>query len=219
MSPARPSRTPTAKTPETVARRPPPDLTTEDRRIWARVSGSVTPPKARKAPRVTPGALLPDEPLKPETIKAPRPPVPGKPKTSTKIRAASPEAARPAPTPAPPPPPPPALAPRSVPEELEPRRQRRLSRERDPIEASIDLHGFGRFEAEDQLRAFLTQSQARGLRAVLVVTGQGRRGGGIIRASIHEWLQGHAMRGVVSGFAMAHRRHGGDGAIYVTLKR
>ncbi|WP_428151169.1 Smr/MutS family protein [Brevundimonas sp.] len=194
-----------------MARRPPPDLTTEDRRIWARVSGTVTPPKTRKAARVTPGAILPDEPLKPETIKAPRPPVLGKHRTSTKIRNAAsvtPAAPKAAPTP-----------PRSVPEELEPRRQRRLSRERDPIEASIDLHGFGRFEAEDQLRAFLSQSQARGLRAVLVVTGQGRRGGGIIRASIHEWLQGHALRGVVSGFAMAHRRHGGDGAIYVTLKR
>lgn len=209
MSPARPSRTPTAKTPDPVARRPPPDLTTEDRRIWARVSGSVTPPKARKATRITPGALLPDEPLKPETIKAPRPPILGKPKVSTKIRNVAPTV----PTKASPP------VPRAAPEELEPRRQRRLSRERDPIEASIDLHGFGRFEAEDQLRAFLIQSQARGLKAVLVVTGQGRRGGGIIRASIHEWLQGHALRGVVSGFAMAHRRHGGDGAIYVTLKR
>lgn len=191
-----------------MVRRPPKDLTPEDHRIWARVSGSVTPPKTRKAARVTPGAILPDEPLKPETIKAPRPPVLGKPKTSTKIRNAAATPAKPVHTP-----------PRAAPEELEPRRQRRLSRERDPIEASIDLHGFGRFEAEDQLRAFLAQSQARGLRAVLVVTGQGRRGGGIIRASIHEWLQGHALRGVVSGFAMAHRRHGGDGAIYVTLKR
>lgn len=189
-----------------MARRPPKDLTPEDHRIWARVSGSVTPPKSRKAARVTPGAILPDEPLKPETVRAPRPPIVGKPKVSTRIRAA---ASTPKPVPA---------APRSVPEELEPRRQRRLSRERDPIEASIDLHGFGRFEAEDQLRAFLTGCQARGLRAVLVVTGQGRRGGGVIRASIHEWLQGHALRGVVSGFAMAHRRHGGDGAIYVTLK-
>ena len=194
-----------------MARRPPPDLTTEDRRIWARVSGTVTPPKTRKATRITPGALLPDEPLKPETIKAaPRLPGSIKPRTSTKIRATAAKA--PAPTPS-------HTPPRSVPEELEPRRQRRLSRERDPIEASIDLHGFGRFEAEDQLRAFLVQSRARGLRAVLVVTGQGRRGGGIIRASIHEWLQGHALRGVVSGFATAHRRHGGDGAIYVTLKR
>lgn len=209
MSRARPSRTPTAKTPDRVARRPPPDLTPDDRRIWARVSGSVTPPRTRKAPRVTPGALLPDEPLKPTEIKAaPRPPGPIKPRASTKIRSSPTAAVNPAPP-----------HPRSVPEELEPRRQRRLSRERDPIEASIDLHGFGRFEAEDQLRVFLSASQARGLRAVLVVTGQGRRGGGILRASIHEWLQGHALRGVVSGFAMAHRRHGGDGAIYVTLKK
>ena len=199
-----------------MARRPPPDLTTEDRRIWARVSGTVTPPRTRKAARVTPGAILPDEPLKPAAVRAaPRPPPgPMKPKISAKARGATPP---PATSPA-------HAAPRGVPEELEPRRQRRLSRERDPIEASIDLHGFGRFEAEDQLRAFLMQSKARGLRAVLVVTGQGRRlsqggGGGVIRASIHEWLQGHALRGVVSGFAMAHRRHGGDGAIYVTLKR
>ena len=192
-----------------MVRRPPPDLTAEDRRIWARVSGTVTPPRARKAARITPGALLPDEPLKPETVKpVPRPPGPLAAKPSTKIRAPAPAAPRTA-----------SIPPRAVPEELEPRRQRRLSRERDPIEASIDLHGFGRFEAEDQLRAFLASSQARGLRAVLVVTGQGRRGGGIIRASIHEWLQGHALRGVVSGFAMAHRRHGGDGAIYVTLKK
>jgi DNA-nicking Smr family endonuclease len=115
--------------------------------------------------------------------------------------------------------PPVAPAAHGAPEALEPRRQRRLSRERDPIEASIDLHGFGRFEAEDQLRAFLNGAQARGLRAVLVVTGQGRRGGGVIRASIQEWLQAHALRGVVSGFASAHRRHGGDGAFYVTLRR
>ncbi len=109
---------------------------------------------------------------------------------------------------------------RSPPEELEPRRQRRLSRERDPIEGRLDLHGFGRFEAEDQLRAFLLGAQARGWGAVLVITGQGRRGGtGVIRASVHEWLQSPGLRGVVSGFASAARHHGGDGALYVTLRR
>ena len=69
------------------------------------------------------------------------------------------------------------------------------------------------------MRAFLGGSQARGLKAVLVITGQGRRGGGVIRASIHEWLQSPDLRGVVSGFAAAHRRHGGDGAIYITLRQ
>jgi DNA-nicking Smr family endonuclease len=194
-----------ATTPE-VARTPgkgPKDLTTEDRRIWARVSGSVTPPKSRKAVRVTPGGAGPAEVLDPKPLKTPPKPLP-RPKPGLAETAPAPR---------------PAIGVRPAPGELEPRRQRRLSRERDPIEATIDLHGFGRFEAEDQLRAFLGGCQARGMRAVLVITGQGRRGGGVIRASVHEWLHAQALRGVVSGFASAHRRHGGEGAIYVTLKR
>jgi DNA-nicking Smr family endonuclease len=193
------------------------DLTAEDRRIWARVSGTVTPPKSRKAARVTPGAaplaLEPTAPLVAATKAGKTPP-----KVAPRVRTAAPNPllAPASPTPARPTPAPGA---RPAPSELEPRRQRRLSRERDPIEATLDLHGFGRFEAEDQLRAFLGGCQARGMRAVLVITGQGRRGGGVIRSSVHEWLHAPALRGVVSGFASAHRRHGGDGAIYVTLKR
>ena len=187
-----------------MARRGPPDISDDDRRIWARVTGTVAPPRTRKAARVAVGA--PDTPPSPpvasvETRRPARPPAPRQgPAVPAPI--ASP---RPAPT--------------RAPDVLEPRRQRRLSRERDPIEARLDLHGYGRFEAEDVLRAFLLSSRARGLGAVLVVTGQGRRGGGVIRASIIEWLHAPALRGVVSGFASAHRRHGGEGAVYVTLKR
>ncbi len=178
------------------------DLTPEDRRIWARVTGTVTPAKARKAARVPVAA--PGEP----------PPVP---RTAASLaQKASPRAAV-ATTPAAPPVP---SRVRGHPEELEPRRQRRLSRERDPIEARIDLHGYGRFQAQDALTAFLIGAQARGYRSVLVITGQGRRGGsGVIRASVHEWLQAPALRGVVSGFAPAARHHGGDGALYVTIRR
>lgn len=176
------------------------DLSPDDRRIWARVAGSVTPARRKKALRITPGAVEADLPPAPHPtgkIK-PRPaPVVAAPAIPT-----SPQRAR------------------GTPEELEPRRKRRLSRERDPIEAKIDLHGYGRFQAQDALTAFLLGAQARGYRAVLVVTGQGRRGGtGIIRASVHEWLQSPALRGVVSGFAPAARQHGGDGALYVTIRR
>jgi DNA-nicking Smr family endonuclease len=175
------------------------DLSQDDRRIWARVAGSVTPRKPKKAALVIPGAAVVDPPAAP----LPRGP-------------ARPRAAAPAWTP-------PVAAPprlRGHPEELEPRRQRRLSRERDPIEARIDLHGYGRFQAQDALTAFLMGAQARGYRSVLVVTGQGRRGGtGVIRASVHEWLQAPTLRGVVSGFAAAARHHGGDGALYVTIRR
>jgi DNA-nicking Smr family endonuclease len=185
------------------------DLTSEDRRIWARVSGSVTPPKVRKAALIIPGGPLPADP--PASLAVAGLPVKKTPSPKAASRAASaPTGARPAA---------PHLVARGAPEELEPRRQRRLSRERDPIEDRIDLHGFGRFEAEDQLKAFLMGCQARGLKSVLVITGQGRRGGGVIRASIHEWLQSPALRPLVSGFASAHRRHGGDGAIYVTLRK
>ena len=175
------------------------DLSPDDRRIWARVAGSVTPRKPKKAELVTPGATVVDPPAAPL------------PRGLTKPRAIPPAWS------------PPVVAPprpRGHPEELEPRRQRRLSRERDPIEAKIDLHGYGRFQAQDALTAFLMGAQARGYRSVLVVTGQGRRGGtGVIRASVHEWLQAPALRGVVSGFAAAARHHGGDGALYVTIRR
>ncbi len=194
--------------------RGPKDLSPEDRRIWARVTGSVTPPKSRKAARITQGGVMldvavlaaPPVPLSPKSPNAPKP----RPRLVPKAAAPKP----PSPVPA---------APQRASlaaQELEPRRQRRLSRERDPIEARIDLHGYGRFQAQDALTAFLMGAQARDYRAVLVITGQGRRGGtGVIRASVHEWLQGPGLRGVVSGFATAARRHGGEGAIYVTLKR
>jgi DNA-nicking Smr family endonuclease len=183
--------------------RGPRDLTPEDRRIWGRVTGTVTPPTTRKAARVTPGTATAEV----------APPSPSRPPP----KFVRPAPAAPAAVPRPPPGP---TRPRAAPDELEPRRQRRLARERDPIEARIDLHGYGRFQAQDALTAFLHGAQARGYRAVLVITGQGRRGGsGVIRASVHEWLHGPALRGVVSGFAPAHRRHGGEGAIYVTIRR
>jgi len=180
------------------------DLSPEDRRIWARIAGSVTPARVRKSVRVTPRAAVVDPP-------PPAPQPKGAAKGAGKTRGV------PAPySPVTSPP----VRPRGLPEALEPRRQRRLSRERDPIEARIDLHGYGRFQAQDALTAFLMGAQARGYRSVLVITGQGRRGGtGVIRASVHEWLQSPVLRGVVSGFASAARHHGGDGALYVTIRR
>lgn len=175
-------------------------LTPEDRHIWDRVARTVTPSDPSRRIVDTPPEPPPSVKTPPKFVKPSRP-------------------AAPPPSTAVPRPQSPGRSPHGAPEGLEPRRQRRLARERDPIEAVLDLHGFGRFEAQDQVTAFLTSCQARGLRAVLLITGQGRRGGGVIRASVHEWLQAPGLRGVVSGFSAAHRRHGGDGAVYVTLRR
>ena len=175
------------------------ELSSEDRRIWGRVTGTVTPRARRKA--------LLDGP----DIPAPVPAAPGKkptvrPVTTNPVAPVVPAT--------------PVTRGRGLAEELEPRRQRRLARERDPIDARIDLHGYGRFQAQDALTAFLLGAHARGYKTVLVITGQGRRGGtGVIRGSVHEWLAGPELRLIVSGYAPAARRHGGDGALYVTLRR
>lgn len=184
-------------------------LTPEDRRLWARVSGSVTPRRHTKPPLE--GATPPTPVTETNTTSRP----------ASRRRSDAGPASKPAPTP----PSGPARGPgpvrqRGQAEALEPRRQRRLARERDTIDARLDLHGYGRFEAQDVLTAFLLRCQARGDQAVLIITGQGRRGGsGIIRASIHEWLAAPALRPIISGFAPAARKHGGDGAMYVTLRR
>ena len=54
------------------------DLSPEDRRIWARVAGSVTPPKVRKAARVAEVETPPPAPHpKGKVVRKPAPPLPG----------------------------------------------------------------------------------------------------------------------------------------------
>ncbi len=174
-------------------------LTPDERRLWSRV--------ARTLNRTNPAAA-----------RAAAEPEPAAPPAKTPPKFVKP--ARPAPQPPAPPTSSPRPHPSAAPHELEPRRHRRLARERDPIDARIDLHGLGRFQAQDVLTAFLLEAHARGHRAVLVVTGKGSRGAGsgVIRASAGEWVSQPPLRAIVSGVSPAHRRHGGDGALYITLR-
>jgi DNA-nicking Smr family endonuclease len=41
----------------------------------------------------------------------------------------------------------------------------------------------------------------------------------VLRRRAPEWLAGPALRGAVAGVSVADRRHGGDGALFVALKR
>jgi DNA-nicking Smr family endonuclease len=102
---------------------------------------------------------------------------------------------------------------------IEPNRQRRLIREREPIGARIDLHGMDQDRARAALEQFIAASHAQGHRAVLVITGKGLRGDGVLRRMTPEWLAAPPLRAMVAGLARADRRHGGEGALYVALKR
>ena len=105
------------------------------------------------------------------------------------------------------------------PKRIEPNRARRLERGRDATGASLDLHGLTQEQARLRLTRFLAQAQAEGSRAVVVITGRGVQGDGVLRRRAPEWLAEPHLRDVVAGVAEAHRRHGGDGALYVALKR
>lgn len=106
-----------------------------------------------------------------------------------------------------------------APDPIEPKRKRRISRERDPIEARLDLHGLNSLAAEARLKAFVQQAYANDYRAVLVITGKGVAETGLLKRMAPEWLADPALAHIVAGISQAHARHGGTGALYVALKR
>ena len=103
------------------------------------------------------------------------------------------------------------------PDEIEPNRKRLITRERP--EARIDLHGMSQDRARAALEAFLLRAWDEGYRAALVITGKGTRGDGVLRRYTPEWLAAPKLRHIVAGVSEAHRQHGGEGALYVALKR
>lgn len=104
-------------------------------------------------------------------------------------------------------------------ERIEPNRKRKIAREHTPLDARLDLHGLDQDRARPVLEAFLRRAWEDGHRAALVVTGKGKLGVGVLRARTPEWLAGPALRDIVAGVSPAEKRHGGDGALYVALKR
>ena len=92
----------------------------------------------------------------------------------------------------------------------------------------IDLHGMTLAVAQPVLIRFVLQAQAAGKRLVLVITGKGREGGpdaplpvrpGALRHNVPHWLHMPPLNAIVLQARPAHRRHGGEGAYYVYLRR
>jgi DNA-nicking Smr family endonuclease len=104
-------------------------------------------------------------------------------------------------------------------EAIEPRRRHRIVHEREPLAARIDLHGMTHDQARRSLTAFMTRAHDQGWRSVLVITGKGALGDGVLRRHAPDWLAQPPLRPMVAGISQAHRRHGGEGALYVALKR
>jgi DNA-nicking Smr family endonuclease len=105
------------------------------------------------------------------------------------------------------------------------RLKQRVARGREPIDARVDLHGMTQTEAHAALTRFLRRAQDDGARMVLIVTGKGSRvrdagvERGVLRRLVPLWLALPEFRTLVIGFEDAHVSHGGQGALYVRLRR
>ena len=88
------------------------------------------------------------------------------------------------------------------------------------IDGRLDLHGMMQDTAHSALRGFVMASSEMGRRCLLVITGKGNREGtGVLRREVPRWLNEPSLRPFVLAFSYAQPRHGGEGAIYVLLKR
>src|SRR5262249_4997257 len=118
-------------------------------------------------------------------------------------------AAAPVRAPKPPARPEPALAP------LDRREKQRVARGKAAIDARLDLHGHTQAEAHAALLRFLRHASDNGAKLVLVITGKS----GVLRQQVPHWLDLAEFRALVIGFDAAGVRHGGEGALYVRVRR
>jgi DNA-nicking Smr family endonuclease len=172
-------------------------LTEDERVLWSAVTRAVAPLK----PAIIPPAVGRAEQVTSREAE-PAPALPA---------AAPPGIARPATR-------------KAAPVELDRRFRQRLARGGEPIDARVDLHGLTLAEAHDLLARFLRAASAQGARVVLVITGKGGPAGpeserGALRRQVPLWLKAPVLRDLVIGFAAAHGSHGGEGALYVRLRR
>lgn len=173
-------------------------LDAEERRLWKAVARTVKP--LRKAA------------IEDETDDEPRPSTrPPEPKAEAAVVMRSEAAKAPAA--------PPALAP------LARRERQRLARGTAAIDARIDLHGLTQAQAHAALMRFLRRARSDGAKFVLVITGKGARFAagdgerGLLKRQVPLWLRLPEFRQHVVGFEDAHAAHGGEGALYVRLRR
>jgi DNA-nicking Smr family endonuclease len=98
---------------------------------------------------------------------------------------------------------------------------RSLRRGMLPIDGRLDLHGLTAAQAQEKLAEFLRTMRSRNERCVLVIHGKGERtpGAGVLRGEIAAWLSQGKAREHVAAFATATGEDGGEGAVYVALRR
>jgi len=83
-------------------------------------------------------------------------------------------------------------------------------------------------QAHPELIRFILKTHADGCRLVLVITGKGKPGQGediiprrtgVLRQKVPQWLRLAPVSSAILEVTPAHVKHGGNGALYVYLRR
>ncbi len=185
-------------------------LSDEERALWKGVTRSIAPIRKQSVE-----VKDEPEPPAPRPVAALRPTPRPSPRTKSNSKSVAPKSAVPAPNR----PEPPPLAP------LGRRFRQRLARGTREIDGRLDLHGMTQAQAHGALIGFLRGAQARGSKLVLVITGKGVGGGdpyserGVLKRQVPLWLRLPECHSLIVGFEAAGIGHGGEGALYVSLRR
>ncbi|MFO7857012.1 MAG: Smr/MutS family protein [Paracoccaceae bacterium] len=203
-----------------------PRLSAADRELFARVVRDVRPLRDKPEPAPPPRRAVPEPPREAASpARTAPPPEPAPPAARRSLRPAGrpqpPVAHRPAA---------PLLDDLNPAAGLDARTAARLRRGRLQPDARIDLHGMTAERAHAALNVFIAESRRQGLRRVLVITGKGGRRPpedapympertGVLRHAVPQWLRTPPLAGLVTGVYAAHRTLGGEGALYVYLRK
>lgn len=96
---------------------------------------------------------------------------------------------------------------------------RRLVKGVFEIDDQIDLHGQTEAQAHRQLQQFILRASSRQLRTLLIITGKGAQGMGVLRRKVPEWLKDEPLKSHILAISQASPKDGGSGALYVRLRR
>ena len=184
--------------------KPPRGLSDAEQAAWAKLAESVTPLAGRRVPKASPATVAAPAPAK----LAPKSPLPPKPRVPMR-------------------PPPPAPGVHRQDEGLDGHWNRKLKAGQIAPDYTLDLHGHTLDGAYSRIISGIDQARSMGARVVLVIAGRDRGADpadrqnkrGAIRAKLLDWLAASHHADAIAAVRRAHIRHGGEGALYLVLKR
>ena len=105
---------------------------------------------------------------------------------------------------------------------------KKFKKEEFAIEAVLDLHGLTEDAAFEKVDTFIPQCYNQGKRCIVIVTGKGlsvHEGDdiftpkGVLRKQVPQWLNIPRLRGMILVYKHPSERLGGQGALYILLRR